>query len=85
MWFLFAQRAPENPLKVLNPSFEPAEFPNPVAVGDRFQLTFGGKLTKCIVIEVSRSPEVLADLNKQLAARGKHTIDAVLIWAEDKK
>jgi hypothetical protein len=85
MWFLFAQRAPNNPLMALNPSFEPVEFSNPVAVGDRFQLNLGGKLTKCIVIEVSRSPKILADLNKQLAAKRKHTIDAVLIWAEDQK
>jgi hypothetical protein len=65
MWFLFAQRAPDNPLMALNPSFDPAEFPKPVAVGDRFELKLGGKLTKAIVIEVSQSPEVLADLNKQ--------------------
>lgn len=84
MWFLFAQRAPDNPLMALNPSFEPVEFPNPVAVGDRFELKLG-KVTKAIVIEVSRSPEILADLNRQLAAMGKHKIDAVIIWTEDRK
>lgn len=68
----------------LNPSFDPMEFPKPVAVGDRFEFKFG-KLTKAIVIEVSRSPEVLADLNKQLAVMGKHTVDAVAIWTEDQK
>ena len=84
MWFLFAQRAPDNPLMALNPSFEPVEFPNPVAVGDRFELKLG-KVTKAIVIEVSRSPEILADLNRQLVAMGKHKIDAVIIWTEDQK
>jgi hypothetical protein len=84
MWFLFAKRAAENPLKALNPSFEPVEFPNPVAVGDRFELALG-KLTKAIVIEVSRSPEILADLNKQLAAKGEHTVDAIIIWTEDQR
>ena len=84
MWFLFAQRAPENPLKALNPTFDPVEFPKPVAVGDRFEFNLG-TLTKAIVIEVNQSPEVLADLNKQLAATGKHVIDAILIWTEDQK
>jgi hypothetical protein len=84
MWFLFAQRAPDNPLMALNPSFEPVEFPKPVAVGDRFEFNFG-KPTKAIVIEVSRSPEILADLNKQLAVTGKHSIDAVIIWTEDQR
>jgi hypothetical protein len=84
MWFLFAQRAPDNLLMALNPTFDPVEFPKPVAVGDRFEFNLG-KLTKAIVIEVSQSPELLADLNKQLAVKGKHIIDAVLIWTEDQK
>jgi acyl dehydratase len=84
MWFLFAQRAPENPIKALNPSFDPVEFPKPVAVGDRFDFNLG-KLTRAIVIEVSQSPELLADLNQQLAIKGRHTIDAVVIWTEDQK
>jgi hypothetical protein len=84
MWFLFAQRAPKQPLKALIPTFDPVEFPNPVAVGDRFEFNLE-KLTKVIVIEVSQSPKLLADLNKQLAAKGQHIIDAVLIWTEDKK
>lgn len=84
MWFLFAQRAPENPLKALNPSFDPVEFPNPVAVGDRFEFNLG-RLTNAIVIEVSQSPGLLADLNKQLAVNGRHTVDALVIWTEDQK
>jgi len=76
--------------KINRPGSEPvlrsrAEFPKPVAVGDRFELNLAGKLTKAIVIEVSLSPEVLADLNKQLAVKGKHNIDAVVIWTEDQK
>jgi acyl dehydratase len=84
MWFLFAQRSPDNPLMALNPSFDPVEFPKPVAVGDRFEFKLG-ELTKAIVIEVTKSPQIVADLNKQLAAKGKHPIDAVVIWAEDQK
>lgn len=84
MWFLFAQRASDNLLMALKPSFDPVEFPKPVAVGDRFELMLG-KMTKAIVIEVSQSFEVLADLNKQLAINGKHAVDAVVIWTDDQK
>jgi acyl dehydratase len=54
MWFLFAQRARDNPLMALNPSFDPVEFPNPVAVGNRFEFNLA-KMAKAIVIEVSGS------------------------------
>jgi len=85
MWFLFAQRDAKNPLHALNPTFDPAEFPKPVAVGDRFEFMILGKRTKCIVIEVSQDPATLADLNRQLQLKGSHAIDAVVIWMEDQK
>ena len=85
MWFLFAQRAPENPLYALNPTFDPVEFPKPVAVGDTFEFNILGRVTKCIVIEVSKDATTLADLNRQLVARKCNAIDAVIIWTEDLK
>ena len=85
MWFLFAQRDERNPLHSLRPACDPVELPNPIATGDRFEAPVAGKQgqTKCIVIEVSQDAAALAEINRQLAQRGSHAVERIVIWAEE--